>query len=142
MSLTLEAAQLIIAKTVEHRKANGMKPLGVVVMDIRGVVKAAAIEDGSSLARYEIASGKARAAINFNMGTRALEQFAINKPHFVAGAMSAIPDGLIPLPGGVIIRDTSGTIIGSVGSSGDTADNDELAALAGIAAAGLVGDGG
>jgi len=142
MSLTLEAAQAIIAKTFEHRKAGGMKPLGAVVMDTRGVVKAAALEDGSSLARFDIASAKARAAIMFNIGTRGVEKYATSRPHFMQGAMSAISGGLLPIPGGAIIKNREGVIVGSIGVSGDTSDNDELAALAGIAAAGFVGDGG
>ena len=142
MSLTLEAAQLIIAKTLEHRKEAKMKPLGAVIMDTRGVVKAAAIEDGSSLARFDIASGKARASIMFNIGTRGVEKFAKDRPHFIDGAISVLPGGIIPIPGGVIIKDKAGAIVGSIGVSGDTSDNDELAALAGIAAAGFVGDAG
>ncbi len=142
MSLTLEAAQLILAKTFEHRKEAKMKPLGAVIMDTRGVVKAAALEDGSSLARFDIASGKARASIMFNTGTRGVEKYAKDRPHFIQGAMSAISGGLIPIPGGLIIRDKAGIIVGSIGVSGDTSDNDELAALAGVAAAGFVGDAG
>lgn len=142
MSITLEAAQAIIAKTFEHRKANGMKPLGVVVMDIRGVVKAAALEDGSSLARFDIASAKARGAMSFNMGTRALEKIAKDRPHFFTGAASAVNGGLVPVPGGVLIRDKAGAVLGAVGVSGHTSDNDEAAALAGITATGFVGDGG
>ena len=142
MSLTLEIAQLILTKTFEHRKTAGMKPLGAVIMDIRGVVKAAALEDGSSLARFDIASGKARASIMFNVGTRGVEKYAKDRPHFMQGAMSSISGGLVPIPGGVVIKDKAGVIIGSMGVSGDTSDNDEIAALAGVAAAGLVCDAG
>ena len=142
MSLTLEAAQLIIAKTLEHGKSAGMKPVGAVVMDVRGVVKAAALEDGSSLARFDIASAKARASMMFNIGTRGVEKFATTRPHFMQGAQSAIAGGILPIPGGCVIKDKAGVIVGSIGVSGDTSDNDELAALAGIAAAGFVGDGG
>ncbi|MBG1233801.1 GlcG/HbpS family heme-binding protein [Aestuariivirga litoralis] len=142
MSLTLEAAQAIIAKTFEHRKSANMKPLGAVIMDMRGVVKAAALEDGSSLARFDIASAKARTCVMFNIGTRGVEKYAKDRPHFMQGAMSAISGGLLPIPGGVIIKDKAGLIIGSIGVSGDTSDNDEIAALAGIVAAGFVGDAG
>ncbi len=142
MSLTLAAAQTIVEKTLAHGLSVKFKPLGVVVLDARATVKAAAIADGSSLARFEIARGKAKGALAFNVGTRALEKTAKDRPHFFAGAVAAIEGGVVPVPGGVLIRDKDGTIIGAVGVSGDTSDNDEAAALAGIAAAGLIGDGG
>jgi uncharacterized protein GlcG (DUF336 family) len=142
LTLTLETAQTIIAKTLEHGVAAKFKALGVVVMDARGTVKAAAISDGSSLARFDIASAKARGALAFNMGTRALEKIAKDRPHFFTGAVGAITGGIVPVPGGVLIRSADGAVLGSVGVSGDTSDNDEAAALSGIAAAGLIGDGG
>lgn len=140
MSLTLALAQTILAKTLEHAATAKMRPLGAVVMDARGAVIAAAISDGSSLARFDIASAKARASIMFNTGTRGVEKFAKDRPHFFQGATSAIAGGLVPVPGGVLIKDKGGAIIGSLGVSGDTSDNDELAALAGVAAAGLVAE--
>jgi uncharacterized protein GlcG (DUF336 family) len=142
MTLTLASAETIIAKTLAHAKSANFKPLGIVVLDARGTVKAASIADGSSLARFDIARGKAKGALAFNMGTRALEKLAKDRPHFFTGAVSAIEGGIIPVPGGVLIKDKDGQILGAVGVSGDTSDNDEIAALAGITAAGLVGDGG
>ena len=138
----LTAAQIIIEKTLAHGKEAKFKTLGVVVLDIRATVKAAAIGDGSSIARFDIARAKAKGALAFNMGTRALEKIAKDRPHFFAGAVASIDGGLVPVPGGVLIKDAAGVIVGSVGVSGDTSDNDEAAALAGIAAAGFVGDGG
>ena len=142
MSLTLAAAQSIIEKTLAHGKEAKFKALGVVVLDTRATVKAAAIGDGSSLARFDIARAKAKGALAFNMGTRALEKIAKDRPHFITGAVAAIDGGIVPVPGGVLIKDVQGAILGAVGVSGDTSDNDEAAALAGIAAAGFVGDGG
>jgi uncharacterized protein GlcG (DUF336 family) len=139
--LTLITAQTIIAKTLDHAKQANFKALGVVVLDSRGTVVAAAIQDGSSLARFDVARGKANGAISMNMGSRAIEKLAKDRPHFLAGALGVI-DGMIPVPGGVLIKSTEGQILGAVGVSGDTSDNDEAAALAGITAAGLVGDGG
>jgi uncharacterized protein GlcG (DUF336 family) len=132
MPLTLINAQTIIAKTLDH---------GVVVLDMRGTVVAAAIQDGSSLARFDVAKAKANGAISFNMGSRGIEKLAKDRPHFLAGALGVI-DGIIPVPGGVLIKSTEGQIIGAVGVSGDTSDNDEIAAIAGIKAAGLQADGG
>ncbi len=140
MSLTLTTAQIIIEKTLDHGRNAKFKPLGVVVMDARGVVIAAAISDGSSLARFDIAAAKARACVMFNTGTRGVEKFAKDRPHFFQGAISAVQGGIVPVPGGVLIKSTEGQILGSIGVSGDTSDNDEIAALAGIKAAGLVGD--
>ena len=140
MSLTLNQAQSIIEHTLNYGRNAKFKPLGVVVMDARGVVIAAAISDGSSLARFDIAAAKARACVMFNTGTRGVEKFAKDRPHFFQGAVSAIAGGIVPVPGGVLIKSTEGQILGAVGVSGDTSDNDEIAAVAGIQASGLVGD--
>lgn len=142
MTLPLATANTIIAAALAHAKSASFKPLGIVVLDARATVKAASIADGSSLARFDIARAKAKGALAFNMGTRGLEKLAKDRPHFFTGAVSAIEGGIVPVPGGVLIKDTDGSILGAVGVSGDTSDNDEIAALAGIAAAGLVGDGG
>ncbi len=142
MPLSLSAANAIIAAALAHASSASFKPLGIVVLDGRGTVKAASIADGSSLARFDIAKAKALGALAFNMGTRGLEKLAKERPHFFAGAVSAITAGIVPVPGGVLIKDKDGQILGAVGVSGDTSDNDEIAAMAGITAAGLVGDGG
>ena len=142
MSLPLAAANAIIAAALAHAKAAKFKPLGIVVLDARGTVKAASIADGSSLARFDIAKGKASGALAFNMGTRGLEKLAKDRPHFFVGAASVFDGGLVPVPGGVLIKDKDGMILGAAGVSGDTSDNDEIAALAGITVSGLVGDGG
>jgi uncharacterized protein GlcG (DUF336 family) len=142
MTLALSSAEAIIAKTLAHAKSANFKPLGVVILDGRGTVKAVSIADGSSLARFDIARAKAKGALAFNMGTRGLEKLAKDRPHFFAGAVSAIEGGIVPVPGGVLIKDKDGAILGAIGVSGDTSDNDEAAALAGVTGAGLVGDGG
>jgi uncharacterized protein GlcG (DUF336 family) len=139
--ISLSLAQTIITKTLDHAKQANFKALGVVVLDTRGTVIAAAIQDGSSLVRFDVAKGKANGAISFNMGSRGLEKLAKDRPHFMAGALGVV-DGIIPVPGGVLIKSVEGQILGAVGVSGDTSDNDELAAIAGIQAAGLVADGG
>jgi uncharacterized protein GlcG (DUF336 family) len=142
MSLLLTTANSIITAALAHAKSASFKPLGIVVLDARGTVKAASIADGSSLARFDIARGKAAGALAFNMGTRGLEKLAKDRPHFFAGAVSVLTSGIVPVAGGVLIKDKDGNILGAIGVSGDTSDNDELAALAGIIATGLVGDGG
>ncbi|MCB2115463.1 MAG: heme-binding protein [Rhodobacteraceae bacterium] len=140
--LTLANAQAITATALAHGRANAMKPLCVVVLDARGAVIAALTEDGSALRRYEIAHGKAMGAVSFGLPSRTIGQMAIDRPHFFAGAVQAVGGQVVPVPGGVLIRDASGALLGAVGVSGDTSDNDEAAAKAGIAAAGLVADAG
>ena len=140
-SLTLTAAQTILSTVLDHSRKGNFKPMGVVVLDARGAVKAAAIEDGNSLKRFEIAHGKAHGALSLGIGSRSIFKRAKEQPYFVASATHIANGALIPVPGGVLIRaGAGGEVIGAVGVSGDTSDNDEAAALAGIAAAGLVGD--
>jgi uncharacterized protein GlcG (DUF336 family) len=139
--LTLAAADTIIKAGLAHAREKNMKPLGIVVLDARGAVKTYGAEDGTSLKRYEIAYGKAHGALAFGIGSRTLGKMAVERPHFVAAATQAVGT-LIPVAGGVLVKNAAGTVIGAVGVSGDTSDNDEAAALAGIAAAKLVGDGG
>ncbi|MGB1863413.1 MAG: GlcG/HbpS family heme-binding protein, partial [Candidatus Puniceispirillum sp.] len=92
--------------------------------------------------RAKIALGKASAAIQLGLGTRALMNRAEQQAYFIQ-AMNGLADGnFVPVPGGVLIRDKSGALLGAVGISGDTSDNDETAALAGIEAADLVADAG
>jgi uncharacterized protein GlcG (DUF336 family) len=138
--LTLAAADTIIKAGLAHARAKNMKPLGIVVLDARAAVKAYGAEDGTSLKRYEIAHGKAHGALAFGIGSRTLGKMAVERPHFVAAATHAVGGALIPVPGGVIVKNAAGAVVGAVGVSGDTSDNDEAAALAGISAAGLNGD--
>lgn len=141
-TLTLDHARTIVRATLDAGRTAGFKPLSVVVLDAGGHVKAFEREDGSSNRRFDIAYGKAHGAISLGMGSRALMARAESQAYFIAAATSAIGGSLVPVPGGVLVKDSSGAIIGAVGVSGDTSDNDEIAALAGIAAAGLVADAG
>ena len=138
--LTLDQAQTIVATALRHGTEKQMQPLAVVVLDARGVPKAYAAQDGTSLRRYEIASGKAHGALSFGIGSRALAKRAAANPHFIAAVTHAVGGSLVPVPGGVLIRATDKTILGAVGISGDNSDNDEAAAIAGIKAAGLAAD--
>lgn len=141
-TLTLDHARTIVRATLDAGRKAGFKPLSVVVLDAGGHVKAFEREDGSSNRRFDIAYGKAHGAISLGMGSRALMARAESQAYFIAAATSAIGGSLVPVPGGVLVKDSSGATIGAVGVSGDTSDNDETAALAGIAAAGLAADAG
>jgi uncharacterized protein GlcG (DUF336 family) len=138
--LDLAAAQKILEAALAHASAQGFKPMAIGVIDARGALKAFGAQDGTSLKRGEIALGKANGAVALGMGSRALMKRAETQGYFIAAATSAIGGSLVPVPGGVLVKDAAGMLLGAVGVSGDTSDNDEAVALAGIKAAGWVGD--
>lgn len=137
MSMKLASAQSIIADALAAGQQHGFKPLTVVVLDAGGHVLAAARQDGASNNRFEIAQGKAYGALALGMGSRAIMERAEQQAYFIAAAAAALGGRLIPVPGGVLVRDEDGTIMGAVGISGDSSDNDETAASTAIEAAGL-----
>lgn len=140
MSVSLEQARRIAdASLVKGRELN-LKPLSVVVLDPRASVVISLSEDGCSQMRQRIALGKAKASIQLGLGTRALMKRAEEQAYFIQSMNGLAGGEFVPVPGGVLLRDRAGTLLGAVGISGDTSDNDETAALAGIAAANLVGD--
>jgi uncharacterized protein GlcG (DUF336 family) len=138
VTIDLETARSVIAATRATAREKGLKPLTVVVLDAGGHVVAVEREDGSSIKRYEIAFGKAHGALALGMGSRSLMARAEQQPYFIAAATSAVGGALVPVPGGVLARDSGGALVGAVGVSGDTSDNDEAAAVAGLESAGLV----
>lgn len=138
--LTLAQAQAILSTALEHAAAQDFKPLAIAIIDARGAQKAFAAQDGTSLKRGEIALGKAHGAVALGLGSRALHKMAQERPYFIEAATHAVGGLLVPVPGGVLILATDGALLGAVGISGDTSDNDEAAAIAGIAAAGLKAD--
>ena len=140
MLVSLEQARRIAdASLVKGRELN-LKPLSVVVLDPRASVVASLSEDGCSQMRQRIALGKAKASIQLGLGTRALMKRAEEQAYFIQSMNGLAGGEFVPVPGGVLLRDRTGALLGAVGISGDTSDNDETAALAGIAAANLVGD--
>ena len=139
--LDLATAQKIVAAALAEARGKKMLPLSVVVLDARGSVRAVASEDGTSLRRYEIAYGKGYGTLVFGLGSRELERRAAARPYFFVGVSNAAPGmAIVPVAGGVLIKDDGGKVVGAVGVSGETSDNDEVAALAGIKAVGLKGD--
>lgn len=140
-AITLAQANAIIEVTLAKSAEMGLKPLTVAVLDAGGHLKALARQDETSTIRPELAQGKARGAIAMGISSRALFNRAQEQPFFIQ-SINALCDGsLVPVPGGVLVRDKAGTIVGAVGVTGDTSDNDAAAGLAGVEAAGLAGEG-
>jgi uncharacterized protein GlcG (DUF336 family) len=140
--LTLSKANTIIKAALAKGTEAGMRPLSVAVLDAGGHLKAFQKQDGASMLRFEIAFGKAFGGLTIGTGSRTVEKFAKERPHFVEGLVAASGGRVIPVAGGVLIKNAKGEILGAVGVTGDTSDNDEIAAAAGIEAAGFVADGG
>ncbi|HEV7881118.1 heme-binding protein [Bradyrhizobium sp.] len=136
-NLTLDVARRILDMALAKGVEKKLKPLVVTVLDPRGCVKISAAQDGTSLLRSEIAHGKAYGALAMGMGSRALHQRAQEQAYFINAVNTLAQGRMVPVPGGVMILDDNGTLLGAVGVSGDTSDNDEICAIAGIEAAGL-----
>ena len=138
--ITLAEATAIIEVTLAKAAEMKLKPLTVAVLDAGGHLKALARQDETSTLRPEVAQGKARGAISLGLGSRAIFRRVQEQPFFIQ-AISGLPGGaLVPVPGGVLVRDPEGTVVGAVGVTGDTSDNDEICAIAGIEAAGYTAD--
>jgi uncharacterized protein GlcG (DUF336 family) len=140
MTITLAQARTIIAAAFDQAETSSFKPLSVVVLDGGGHLTAFERQDGSANMRFQIAHGKAHGALALGTGSRALMNRAEQQPYFIAAAASAVGGALVPVPGGVLIKDGDGATLGAVGVTGDTSDNDEIAAVAGIEAAGLTAE--
>ena len=139
-ALGLDESRKIIAAAFEKGRAMGLNPLAVAVLDAGAHVKAFERQDGASNMRFGIAHGKANGALAMGIGSRALFNRAQEQPYFI-GAMNGLAGGsLVPVPGGVLVKTMDGELIGAVGVTGDTSDNDEACAIAGIEAAGFVAD--
>jgi uncharacterized protein GlcG (DUF336 family) len=141
-AFTLDTARAIVRAALAEAGRRGLKPLAVTVLDERGSLKASAAQDGTSLSRDKVAHAKAYGALALGLGSRALGKRAEEQPTFIAAVNGVVGGALVPVPGGVLVRDGEGRVLGAVGISGDTSDNDEIAAARGIEAAGLVFDAG
>ncbi len=138
--ISLENARTIIHQALACGRAKGFNPLSVVVLDAGGHVKAFEREDGASPGRFAIAQGKAFGAVMLGMGGRAQMARAEQQAYFM-GAMNGLFGGqVVPVPGGVVMRDSAGAVVGAVGVTGDSSDNDAAAACAGITAVGLAAE--
>ena len=140
-AITTEEARASIAGALAKGAALNLQPLAITVLDAGGHMKAFLRQDGASNQRFEISRGKAAGAIGMGLGSRALNARAEAQAYFINAVSQLIPGGLVPVPGGELIK-VDGVIAGAVGISGDNSDNDEACAIAGIEAAGLTADAG
>lgn len=130
-------ARTIIAKTLAKGREMELKPLSVVVLDAGGHVKAFEREDGAAPGRFDIARGKAFGAVMLGMGGQAQMARAEQQAYFMA-AVNGVYDGkVVPVPGGILVMGRKGEVIGAIGVTGDTSDNDQVAGVTGIEAAGF-----
>jgi uncharacterized protein GlcG (DUF336 family) len=139
-SLTLEQASKIVDQALAHAISKAFKPLCVGVLDAGGHLLALKRDEHASIMRPQIAIAKAAGCLGMGLGGRELARRAQAVPAFFTALASVFPGGLVPAPGGVLIRDAQGILLGAVGVSGDSSENDELCAVTGIAAAGLRAD--
>jgi uncharacterized protein GlcG (DUF336 family) len=135
--LTLKQANLIINTATHIARELNLAPLTVVVLDTAGHVKAMQREDGASMIRQHIATAKAWGAVNMGVSSRSLAGVAAQRPDFMNALIDVAGGKIMPVPGGVLIRDADNNLLGAVGISGDVSDQDERCAIAGIEAVGF-----
>ena len=140
MSVTLAQASIIVDVALKKARDSNLAPLTVAVLDPGGHLVAYKREDKSGILRFDIAFGKAWGALGMGFGSRTLASRAAKTPQFFTMLAAASGGRMVTNPGGVLIKDASGTIVGACGISGDTSDKDEMCAVAGIEAAGLKAD--
>lgn len=140
MSVTLAQASTIVDVALKKARDSNLAPLTIAVLDAGGHLVAYKREDKSGILRFDIAFGKAWGALGMGFGSRTLAGRAAKTPQFFTMLAAASGGRMITNPGGVLIRDSGGNIIGACGVSGDTSDKDEMCAVSGIEAAGLKAD--
>ena len=136
-NITLNQANQVIKAALRKGGELGLKPLSVAVLDAGGHLIAFQRGDGASTLRPQIATGKASGALALGVSSRKIAEMAADRPTFVGSLAGIAQAGIIPAAGGVIVVDGDGAVVGAVGITGDSSDNDEICALAGIEAAGL-----
>jgi len=135
--LTLEQAHRIITAALANARSAGYKPMGIAVLDEAGNLKAYAREDGASMFRFDVARAKAWGAVGMGASSRILGQRAKDNPNFFVSLASTSGGRFLPQTGAVLIKDPAGNVLGAVGASGGTGDEDEAICIAGVEAAGL-----
>jgi uncharacterized protein GlcG (DUF336 family) len=139
-ALSLATATAIVQGALAEGRKLGFAPLCVAVLDAGGTLITLAREDGASLLRPQIATGKAWGVLGMGFGGRELARRAAASPVFFGALIGLAHGNMVPVPGGVLIRSAGGELLGSIGISGDTSDNDERCAVAALTAVGLVAD--
>ena len=137
MSLSLDQAQHILTAALAKSKEMGYQPMGIAVLDASGNLKAFVSEDGASMFRFDIARAKAWGAVGMGVSSRTLSERAKGNPNFFVSLAATAEGKFLPQTGAVVIKDAQGRLLGAVGASGGTGDEDELICMAGVAAAGL-----
>jgi len=135
--LTLAQANGLIDAAFATGTDLSLKPLTVTIHDPGGHLIACQRQDGASNMRVKLAGGKACGALALGVSSRTIGDMAVDRPHFIAAVDTMSEGGMVPAAGGVIVCDADGTVLGAIGVTGDTSDNDEACALAAIAALGL-----
>jgi uncharacterized protein GlcG (DUF336 family) len=135
--LSLTQANALIEATFAKGAELSLKPLTVTIHDPGGHLIACQRQDGASNMRVKLAGGKASGALALGVSSRTIGEMALERPHFVAAVDTMAEGGMVPAAGGVIVCDGDGTILGAIGVTGDTSDNDEACALAAIEQTGL-----
>ena len=136
--VTLEQANTVIAAGQAKGREMGIGPLTIVVLDDGGHLVSMQREDKSGILRFEIAFGKAWGGLAIGRSSRANEADILTREHFGVALAAASNGRIIPVAGGVLMLDDEGLVAGAVGVTGDSSDNDEACAVAGVEAAGLV----
>ena len=136
-ALRLDQAQAVIAAALARSRQAGYQPMAIAVLDASGHLKAFASEDGASMFRFDIARAKAWGAVGMGVSSRKLAERAKDNPNFLITLAATAEGRLLPQTGAVLIKDAGGKVLGAVGASGGTGDEDEAICIAGVQAAGL-----
>ena len=135
--LTLAQANTILTTALEASRKAGYKPMAIVVLDDAGNLKAAQREDGASMFRVDVATGKAWAAVGMGASSRTLAERAKGNPNFFVSLAATAQGRFLPQTGAVVIKDADGNVMGAAGASGGSGDEDEAICIAGVLSAGL-----
>ncbi|WP_193174800.1 GlcG/HbpS family heme-binding protein [Oricola nitratireducens] len=135
-SLPLKDANVIVEAALAYAKDQNLSPLCIAVLDPGGHTLSLQRADGASMLRPAIATGKAYAALALGIDSRQVASMAIERPNLLAGLSGVSGGRIVPLPGGILIS-SGGTLLGAVGVTGDTSDNDEACAIHAVKAAGF-----
>ncbi|MEX1081230.1 MAG: heme-binding protein [Halofilum sp. (in: g-proteobacteria)] len=137
VDLGLKQARKIIDGAMAEARRLSLQPMAVVVLDAGGNVVSADVEDGAGILRFDLAIGKAAGGLGFGASSSTMTARTTGRETFVSGVAAAAQGRFVPAGGGVLLLDDDDTIIGAVGASGDSPDNDEVCVHAGIDGAGM-----